>query len=482
MILYVLKHNKNLKIKNLLFVIKNYNLFNTNFEFILNSPQYSLLVFSMKQNELRYLKHFLFFKLKTINFCFKKSSFLRSKQNTQEKFLNRIFSILLVHLFFYITKAIFSYFFSFIPQKFRSQNFQTQFDKFLKNIKIAKPLVFTLNCSLAFNKLTLLQNFIKFLKKLINDNFFIKFAIFIFLIQLNFFSINELKLKMTISFTIFEQIEYLISFLLTKFVIDLYKNISIRFKKIFYYVKLCLQQSFKNNAFKKQNYNLFNTLKNKKNFVKVSFIYFKSLTSYFIAFFGNFSFFKYIIKKFSIFSKNFFPLDLNINNFNSFRFLGLQYKIVKRLKTIVNKDYFVSLKTKSLKLSLLQYLPANKINVDLFNLGILNVQFKPSFFTKLLPVLNKNIFDWYFSFFNTFYNYYKKCKNFHKFCLILVYILKWSLFLTLGKKHKKSLKYVFLKYIRYFKVKFQSNFKDGYFIKIISRNLKFLTYAYKYYL
>ena len=102
MILYVLKHNKNLKIQNLLFLIKNYNLFNTNFEFILNSPQYSLLVFSMKQNELNYLKRFLFFKLKTINFCFKKS------ECTISNFIKNSPTIIAT-LCYYLTKGFYTY-------------------------------------------------------------------------------------------------------------------------------------------------------------------------------------------------------------------------------------------------------------------------------------------------------------------------------------------------------------------------------------
>ena len=434
------------KNKNILSLLSNYYLFTTSFEYILSSPQFTLVFLSMKQKAIYNLKKFLFYKLKELTvFSFNNKNALFSKRKFQFLFVTDFLCILLVSIFFQILNLILKQKFSFIPSFSRLTNFNSFLTIRKNNINCSS---YILRFNIKLNNFVLFKSTFKVLKKFIYDRIFIEYFLQLILI----FARKKIFTKTTqllniLSFVYFSQLDF---YLFTLLINKVKFKVKLNFKKTLIYIKKALKmvnKIFLFFNFKKKK--LFFTKRKKSNFF--SFNYKRINYTFLLIFSASFSLFSILKKEIFLF------LSLNFNGIktfpaNCFNFLGFDLKIKK---VLYEKKIFFNLNLK--KEFMVKIVPLILLQNKFINFGLLNIFNKPLSFNLLTNYLSKNLFYWYLNFFFGFLIYYKNCSNFKKFILSVYYICKWSLLFTLAKKHKKSVKNILSNYFIYFNDLFFKN-------------------------
>lgn len=440
----LLKLKSGIKVKNVLPLLWNYTLFSCVFNNILNFPQYTLLLASMQQKEIYKMKKFLFYKLKNLSFTLMLTKFLVSK-NKKSSFYNNFFFSLFIDLFFQILDLIFSQIFSFIPFQFRVQNLKFSLNIMTKVIKPFYLISLSQNSKFSF----LIKTSFKFLKKFVNDikfgEYYLEIINFFFRVKISetsFVFTNILKFKSLLNFMHFFQFDAFIYFITAKFSFNLNKHFQSRYKKLFFLLKISLQNISKKTIFVYDMQEQY-FLKRKKTFFS-SFGYLRMDNFFLIYVFAPFSTFVLLKKQIHDFNKYIF----NLSNESLIKLNLLGFDIIKSrvvVTTIKQKITCVLKKKNFLTTRLL--VPLKTLKTSFIKAGLLNVKYVPIYFEKLITFDSDTIFNWYLQFYFVFLNYYSKCLNFESFKLRFYYICKWSLLFTFAKKYKKTLKYVFSKYI-----------------------------------
>lgn len=438
------KLKSGIKVKNVLPLLWNYTLFSFIFNNILNSPQYTLLLASMQQKEIYKMKKFLFYKLKNVSFTLMFTKFLVSK-NKKASFYNKFFFSLFIDLFFQILDLIFSQIFSFIPFQFRVQNLKSSLNIMTK----ARKPFYLISLSQNFKFSFLIKTSFKFIKKFVNDikfgEYYLEIINFFFRVKISetsFVFTNVLKFKSFLNFMHFFQFDAFIYFITAKFSFNLNKHFQSRYKKLFFLFKISLQNISKKLLF------LYNTQKQhfskRKNKFFSSFGYLRIDHFFLIYVFAPFSTFVLLNKQIHDFNKYVF----NLSNESLVRLNLLGYDIIKSrfFVPIIKQKKTWILKKKNFSTTRL-LVPLRTLKTSFINAGFLDVKYVPIYLEKLITFDGDIIFNWYLQFYSVFLNYYLECLNFESFKLRFYYICKWSLLFTFAKKYKKTLKYVFSKYI-----------------------------------
>jgi hypothetical protein len=478
----LLRFNPNLKVKQVLPVSWNYSLFTSIFINLTNDPCHSLLFLSMQQNKLYKIKKFLFYILRISKFKIMLKKVILYKKDTHFTFVKQIFLLFLNQFYFQLLTLIFSHILSFIPFKFRSNDVKTHLN-FLTDKVLFKQncyfLQFKLNCEFSF----LVRSSFKFIKKFINDKTFIEqfLQIVYFFVYEKTYEIKNyltefLKLKSIFNSIFFVQFDYFSIFIITKIIVNSTQTLKLVYYKFIHFVQKALKSVSKFRFF-----NLKKSFFLKKKIKMTSyFSYLRVNQILIIGFSGLFFRFCFFKRQIKLFYKNMFNLNI-YENLKEFFFLGFTILVLNNLKKMKSRNKYHNIK-KPLHLKPLIYvIPLQQLYNAFKILGILNIQNKPKSVLSLTSFYNNNIFTWYLNFFLVFLFYYKKCSNFKNFSLKFYYICKWSLMLTLSKKHKKSLTYVLKRYVTFLSTIFLTVIKHFYTGFILNKNNKIASLLYIYF-
>ena len=102
--------------------------------------------------------------------------------------------------------------------------------------------------------------------------------------------------------------------------------------------------------------------------------------------------------------------------------------------------------TKQVDLPIQIYAPTDRIKQRLKDRGIISRKGKPLAFNPIIRESDKTIISWYASLARGFLTYYSCADNFYKVKSIINYQIRWSMYHTLAKKHKMSLRQLFINY------------------------------------
>merc|ERR1712224_590700 len=109
--------------------------------------------------------------------------------------------------------------------------------------------------------------------------------------------------------------------------------------------------------------------------------------------------------------------------------------------------------TKQVDLPIQIYAPTNSIKQRLKTRGIISKKGKPLAFNPIIRESDEVIINWYASLAKGILTYSSCADNFYKIKSIVNYQIRWSMYHTLAKKHKMSLRKLFNKYGQEFKHK-----------------------------
>ena len=122
-------------------------------------------------------------------------------------------------------------------------------------------------------------------------------------------------------------------------------------------------------------------------------------------------------------------------NANAF-FVEINDKLNKEKKGVVSQaDFFIQI-----------YAPADTIKHRLKYKGVISKKGKPLAFNFMTQESDKTIITWYASLARSLLTYYSCVNNFYKIKSIVNYQIKWSMYNTLAKKHKISLRRLLFSY------------------------------------
>lgn len=102
--------------------------------------------------------------------------------------------------------------------------------------------------------------------------------------------------------------------------------------------------------------------------------------------------------------------------------------------------------TKQTDLLIQIYAPSEIIKQKLKTKGIISKKGKPQALNFMIQETDSNIFNWYSFLAKGIINYYRCADNFHKVKGIINYQIKWSIYHTLAKKYKTSIRKLINKY------------------------------------
>jgi group II intron reverse transcriptase/maturase len=102
--------------------------------------------------------------------------------------------------------------------------------------------------------------------------------------------------------------------------------------------------------------------------------------------------------------------------------------------------------TKQNDLPIQIYAPTDLIIQRLKIKGILSKKGKPQAFNPMLSETDPTILQWYSSLARGLLNYYQCADNFYKIKSIINYQIRWSIYHTLAKKHKTTIRKLFIKH------------------------------------
>jgi len=117
--------------------------------------------------------------------------------------------------------------------------------------------------------------------------------------------------------------------------------------------------------------------------------------------------------------------------------LGQENKLIKR-----QTDLFIQI-----------HAPSKIIKHRLKTKGILSKKGKPQALNFIVKESDSNILMWYSFLARAIINYYKCADNFQKVKSIINYQIRWSIYHTLAKKYKTSIRKLMKKYNDDFKLK-----------------------------
>lgn len=109
-------------------------------------------------------------------------------------------------------------------------------------------------------------------------------------------------------------------------------------------------------------------------------------------------------------------------------------------------EYACSAKLQKQKVHIQRIVSPKKFKIELSKANIISDQYKPIACSSLCVLYGEEIITWYSFFLLGVLRYYYISFNSYRFTLYLFHVLKWSLFHTFSKKHKKSLRKIVLKY------------------------------------
>ena len=140
-----------------------------------------------------------------------------------------------------------------------------------------------------------------------------------------------------------------------------------------------------------------------------------------------------------------------LDTFNAFK-----QAIESNLETVNNeitKSKFVNESGKEQKVVTRQnnlpiqiYAPTDLIKQRLKTRGIITKKGKPQAFNPMLNETDSTILQWYSSMARGILNYYQCADNFYKVKSIINYQIRWSIYHTLAKKHKTTIRNLFIKH------------------------------------
>ena len=148
-------------------------------------------------------------------------------------------------------------------------------------------------------------------------------------------------------------------------------------------------------------------------------------------------------------------------------FSSLQTAIDSQFKTVNSEIHLAKTKgkftdesgneqkvsTKQVDLPIQIYAPTDNIKQRLKEKGIVSKKGKPLAFNPILKESDKTIISWYASLARGLLTYYSCADNFYKIKSIVNYHVRWSMYHTLAKKHKMSLRKLFSDYGQEFEQK-----------------------------
>ena len=109
--------------------------------------------------------------------------------------------------------------------------------------------------------------------------------------------------------------------------------------------------------------------------------------------------------------------------------------------------------TKQVDLPIEVYAPTDSIKQRLKTTGIISKKGKPMAFSSITQESDEVVVSWYASLSRSILSYYSCADNFYKVKSIVNYQIRWSIYHTLAKKHKISLRKLFSKYGQEFELK-----------------------------
>ena len=153
-------------------------------------------------------------------------------------------------------------------------------------------------------------------------------------------------------------------------------------------------------------------------------------------------------------NKSYIPKDV-LNNFTSF-----QKSIDSNLEIIRSEIHLAKTQgkftdelgqekkvvTKQVDLFIQIYAPTDKIKQCLKDKCVISKKGKPIAFNYMTGESDKTIIEWYASLARSFISYYSCADNFYKVKSIINYQIRWSMYHTIAKKHKMSLRKLFSVY------------------------------------
>jgi hypothetical protein len=160
-------------------------------------------------------------------------------------------------------------------------------------------------------------------------------------------------------------------------------------------------------------------------------------------------------------NKSDIPKDV-LNNFAAF-----QEAINSNLKTVCAEIHLVKTKgkfvdesgkeqkvvTKQTDLPIQIYASTDKIKQRLKDKKIVSKRGKPLAFSSIVKESDHTIISWYVSLAHGLLTYYLCADNFYKIKSVVNYQVRWSMYHTLAKKHKRSLRELFSTYGQEFEKK-----------------------------
>jgi len=457
----------------------NYSLFKKNFEDIVNDPQYSLLCLSMikKKKSIIFLRNFFFlnFRKKRLNVIFK-ATLIIFKKLKNKPFLVNVKTLLLYQIFVNSIKLCLKKIFFFIPFKYRSEFIPLK-KGFL--VKFTSLQTFhTIGFKVMPQTSNLLKGVFKFIKKLFINKEFIGY----------FFQLFKLLLKLKTRKTFFRllfQIEsyfntlyynqvdcwffYFSSQLLLSFNTK-YNSIN---KKLSAFIKKALN-SCKGNYFLILQSKLFKLKKKAKTSIFIKYIRTNKTV---LIFFTGSIFQLYCYKKqISFFFKNIFRL-INAISIDNVYILGFKFHIFCGfLKEPLKNAKHMNIVHCTFK----KLVPFKHLKKIFTYLGFLSYQKKPKNLRKIINFLSFDILNWYSFLIFGLHKYYFTASNAKMLQLSIYYILKWSFLYTLAKKHKQTVFFILIKYLKYTKFFFKVFTKKPQSIKVFKTMLFGKNYFFNY--
>jgi len=92
------------------------------------------------------------------------------------------------------------------------------------------------------------------------------------------------------------------------------------------------------------------------------------------------------------------------------------------------------------------YAPTDLIKQRLKTRGIITKKGKPQAFNPMFSETDSTILQWYSSLARGILNYFQCANNFYKVKSIINYQIRWSIYHTLAKKHKTTIRKLFIKH------------------------------------
>lgn len=487
-LLSLIKINRYLKIKRILPLLWNYSIFSLCLDSVISSPNYLFLRLNMQQKKVNYIKKFIFFKLKRLKYklIFKKLYLYKYNSNKND-FLNHLFFFVMLQILIFISNLLFLQIFSYIPFKFRAKNLKYfLIDTFISK---KKAVFFSFNfiCfELRYCLSNLFKNSVKFIKKFLNDNNFLKyfFQIAIFLFQTKLKNVKQflglfLDLENFLTKIYYSQVDCVIAFTIKKQILDSSINLKARYRTLIFFLEKAIFNGYKEHFYKKKK--CFKKVKNKRSSLLVNYLRVNKKIL-FISWGSAFKLYSFKKNLYQYFNSVFVSLQTSFNT--SFSFLGFDYKINFVLQTVKSSYLKFTNNIRFKKFFFIKRVLITNVKSFFINLDMLTIKNQPKYCTYLLFFYSTNILNWYLYFFFGLLKYYKNCSNLRNFFLSFYYICKWSLLYTLAKKHKKTVNFLITKYTKYINTTFSFMLKKVYLATspLKQSNLLFLNYTYNYYL